>query len=574
MTYWARITLGLLALLAVLSCSKSRDKIPVADVEDRQITLAQFEESYQNVDPRYLPQKGGFEGHKEFLTTMINKEVMAIKADQLGYDKDPYVVSSLEMYRKMGLPAALLKFRVADKVKVTEDEIREYYNREGITLTLKQILVDTKEEAEEVYQLLQDGNDFETTCKRYSKAPDASVGGKVLTATFGGFAPEFQDELFSLPTGSICRPSETMYGYFVIKILKKEKKADIRPFEEERERFERIAYAYKEKMLTNELSEAMREKAGWQWYNEGIEAVFEALPPDRSLTNPPARSSEKYPLLSFSEEDLKKPVLSYNDKTITVADFSDIYDKTSFFERPRREHRWGGIKRLLVQRGMNELLKLELETSKIEDEPEVANALRSKREELMVSKMYEDLIVNAVQLDEASMIRYYKDNIENFKVPEKRRFGVVLTGDRAGCLEAYQKILDGENFKSVVLTYSIDTETRQNDGTSLLLKGEQPELDEVGFSLAKVGDVSEPFQTTKGWMILKLIETQRPKTLKFEQALPSIKRALKSMQTDALLKEKLEEWKSSMNIQIFDDNLKKADLEDRIGTATPLFGQS
>lgn len=568
MKYTTRITMGLLALMMVFSCSKSKDEILVADVEGRQITLARFEQSYQNVDPKFLPQVGGFEGRKAFLTTMINKEVMALKADELGYDKDAYVVQGIEMFKKMGLQAAYLKFKVADKVKITEEDIRGYYNKDGLTLTVKQILLDTMEEAEEVYQLLQEGNDFETICKRYSKAPDASIGGKVLTAAFGGFAPDFQDELFELPTGGICSPIETPYGYFVIKVLKKEKKSTVRPYEQERERFERVARGYTEMMLSSELSESIREKANWQWHYDGIRTVFEALPPDRPLSNPPSRSSEEYPLLKLSEEDLKKPMLSYNDRVITVADYSKIYDESSFFERPRRDYRWGGVKRILLERGMNELIAKEMDESGIENEPEVAKMLQNKREELMVGKMYEDLIVKPIQFEEEELVSYYNDNLENFKVPEQRSFGVILTGDRTNALEAYQKLQDGENFTSVVLAYSIDEETKQNNGiTQPFVKGEQPEFDEIGFSLGKIGDVSQPFQTTKGWAILKLIEQTRPKTLPFAQARSAIEGALRSQRTDALLKEKLEAWKSTMNIKIFENNLKKADLEDRVGSA-------
>lgn len=568
MKYVARITASVLVLLTIFSCSKSKDDIVVADVNGTKITLARFEQSYKNVEPKFLPPVGGFEGHKQFLETMINKEVMAQKADELGYDKDPYVVQGIEVFKKMGLQAAYLKFRVADKVKITEDDIRDYYDKDGITLTVKQILVDTIEEAEEVYQLLLDGNDFETICKRYSKSPDASIGGKVMTAAFGGFAPDFQDELFDLPVGGICSPIETPYGFFVIKVLKKEKKANARPFEQVHEKYERIARGYQEMMLSNDLSESIRQAANWEWHYDGIRTAFEALPPDRPLTNPPPRSSEKYPLLHFTEEELAKPILSYNDKVLTVADFSDLYDKSSFFERPRRSYRWGGIKRTLTEHAMNELIAHEMERSGIENMPEVKQMLDNKREELMVSKMYDDLIRKTVNVTNDEMVEYYNAHKDNFKVPEKRSFGIILTGDREDCLEAYQKLQDGEPFGTVVQAFSIDEETKKNEGrSSLFVKGEQPEFDEVGFGLEKVGDVSEPFQTSKGWAILKLVELQRAKTLPFEQSQAAIKGAIESQRTDQLLKEKLDEWKSKMNITVYENNLKKADVEDRIGHA-------
>lgn len=565
MTALTKIAAGLLAVVFLFSCSKNKDEMVVAKINDRVITLQRFENSYKNVDVKFLPQKGGFEGRKEFLETMINKEVMAAKADELGYDKDPVVVEGMEMYKKLGLQAAFLKFRVADKVKVTEEDIKGIYEKDGATLSVKQILLDTMEEAQEVYQLLKNGGDFDTICKQYSKSPDAEVGGKVLTVSYGGFAPEFQREIFALPVGGVCSPIETPYGYFVVKVLKKEKKANPRPLEEERARLEKLARSYKEMEMTNQLSEQFRQKAGVQWYNDGLKIAFEALPPDRPLTNPPDRATEQYPLLKFKPEDLDKPIVSYKNKTVTIQEFSNIYDNLSFFERPRRDYRWGGIKGILTHGMMNELVADEMEASGIENEPEVFQAMKNKREEMMVNQLYEDMVLKQAAPEEADMQAYYDANIEYFKMPERRGFGVVLTGDRTAALEAYDKIVKGERFSSVVQAYSIDEETKQRDGkTNLMVKGEQPELDEIGFALANVGDVAEPFQSSKGWMILKLVELQKERKLSYPEALPSIQAALESMRADERLKEKLAEWKKEMDIQVFEKILKKADVEDRV----------
>jgi parvulin-like peptidyl-prolyl isomerase len=568
MTTLTKMAAGMLAVVLLFSCSKSKDKIIVAKINDRVITLERFENSYKNVDAKYLPPEGGFAGRRAFLETMINKEVMGIEADKLGYDKDPSVVQGMEAFKQLGLQAAYLKFRVADKIKITDKDIREYYDKDGVTLSVKQILVDTIEEADSIYQLLQNGADFETICKRYSKSPDASTGGRVLTVTYGGFTPEFQKEIFDLPIGGICHPIDTPYGYFIIKVLKKEKKEHPRPFEQERDRMEKMARSYKQMELTNQLSQQMFDKAGMQWNYEGLRIAFEALPPDRPLTNPPARSSEVYPLLHFTPEELKTPIVSYRDKTFTVQDFSDRYDKMSFFERPRRDYRWGGIKRVFTLEILNELVADEMEASNIENEPEVFETMKRKQEEMMVNQLYEDQIFGDIQLTEEDLRTYYDNNKEYFKVPEKRSFGVVLTSDREKALEAYDKIIHGERFPSVVQAYSIDEETKAQDGrTKLMIKGEQPEFDEVGFALVNVGDVAEPFQSSKGWVVLKLLELQKERQLSYEEAQSSIRSALQTIKAEERLQQKLAEWKKGMDIVVYENNLRKADVEDRVGTA-------
>ena len=81
------LILGLILPAAVLltSCTK-REDVTIAKYADKEITVGEFEKAYAVVNPEYLPKAKGVEGHKEFVTTMINKGVMAYKADELGYD--------------------------------------------------------------------------------------------------------------------------------------------------------------------------------------------------------------------------------------------------------------------------------------------------------------------------------------------------------------------------------------------------------------------------------------------------------------------------------------------------------
>ena len=199
-----RISLALAVLvgIAATGCSK-REELKVAEFKDQVITVADFEVAYERVDPAYLPKATGMEGKKEFLTTMLNKYVMAYKADELGYDKDPTVAQSMEMFSRMALQVAYLKKQVADKITVTDEDVRKHYENQGTSMECKQILTDTPEQAEEAYQAVQDGLDFDSAVRQYSKSEDASTGGMVFTASYGQLTPEVQDQLFSVPIGGL-----------------------------------------------------------------------------------------------------------------------------------------------------------------------------------------------------------------------------------------------------------------------------------------------------------------------------------------------------------------------------------
>lgn len=73
--------------------------------------------------------------------------------------------------------------------------------------------------------------------------------------------------------------------------------------------------------------------------------------------------------------------------------------------------------------------------------------------------------------------------------------------------EAYQKIQSGVPFEEVVKNYSEDPGTRDNEGKMRWLSVGRvvKEYEDVAYSMS-VGEISEPFKTSFGWHIVKVIE--------------------------------------------------------------------
>jgi peptidyl-prolyl cis-trans isomerase C len=556
------------AALLLTSCTK-RDNLTLAEFKDKKITVGDFEEAYKVVLPEYLPKAKGMDGKKEFLTTMLNRAVMEYKADELGYDKDPAVVQGMEQFRQMGLQAGYLKRKVADEVTVSEEEIKEHYRNKGATANIKQILVDTPAEAEEVMAELDKGTDFESVCKQYSKSPDASEGGKVMTISYGHYAPSVAKSVFRLKVGEYTQPIPTVYGFFIIKLLSRSDAAVKEDYDKNHDRLEQEVRVIKEALATNELTKKIREHYNVQWNWDGLQLCFQALPQDRGFDQAPSRRDEVYPLLYFDPEDLNKPVASYAGKEILIKDFSDFYDRASFYARPRRDFRVAGIKTFITERIMADLVEREMKRSNIENDPEIKKVMLAKKHEIMVSRLWDDMVNRQTTVTDKMVKNYYNENQDKFKTPEKRRFGVILTNDFDSAQKAYQELESGTLFRTVALAYSVDPDTKDSMGqTDLMAKGEQQEIDPVGFSLPEVGSVSKPFQTSRGWMILKVTEIEPPSTFTLDRARRSIEAAIKQQKNDERLQELLKKWKEELGVVTHDDNLAKVQIEERSPTET------
>ena len=565
----SRIWLGLVvpAVIAATGCSK-REELKVAEFKDQVITVADFEAAYARVDPAYLPKATGFDGKKEFLNTMLNKYVMAYKADELGYDKNPNVTQTMEMFTRMALQVAFLKKEVADKVTVSDEEVKQHWQNQGVSMECKQILCDTEEQAQEAYQAIQDGLDFDTAVRQYSKNDDASTGGTIFTAAYGQMTPEVQVAVMAAPVGGVTPPIMTSEGWILMKVLRRNEGRKKPNFEDVKEEYELAVRNFKEKIALNAFTNKLRDDYGVTWHWDNIGVVYGALPPDRDFDNAPSRREEVYPLLMFDPADLDKPVVTWQGgKQVTIKDFSDFYDQASFFNRPRRSSRYGGVRQFLVERIMNEISADVVRKSGVENEPDVARAIKSKREEILVNLLYDDVVARQTIVSEAEIKNYYDGNRESFHQPEKCKFGVILAGDVETAQQAYRELKAGKDIRIVALAYSVDEETKGTNGeTGEIALGEQPEFDSVGFALANVGDVTEPFQTSRGWMVLKLLARTEEKYETLDDATEKIEAVLKQEKSDQRLKELLEQWKKEVGVVIYDKNLAKTKVVERSAT--------
>jgi parvulin-like peptidyl-prolyl isomerase len=562
---FVRLWLGLVAILsiALTGCSK-REDLKLAEVKDRSITVHEYEDAYARVKPEFLPKKTGDEGKKEFLDTMVNRDVMAVKADELGYDKDPSVSQGMEAFRRMTEQVAFLRKQVGD-IKVSDADVKRFYDLEGTSINFKRILCDRKEQADEAYQALKNGEEFTAVLTRLSTSDDAKDGGTVITAPFGALLPQLDEPVFKLPVGGYTEPIFTPQGWIIIQVVKIDKLHKPQgKYEEVKERIREQIKNERETIAVNDYTEKLRDKYGVTWNYDSMEIIFKALPPDKPIDNASSRDQEVYPLLYFDAGDLDKPVVSYPGRSITIKDFSDLYDRASFYNRPRREMRLGGIRGFLTLNIMNDISNDAVAKSGIENDPEVKKLLDTKRDELMVNLMYEDLVNKKAVVTFDRMQTYYNDHQGDLRTPEKRNFGVVITGDQENALKAQDEMLAGKPMAVVAANYSTDPEVLEKKGqTGLVMRGEMPEMDKVGFEMTSVGEVSTPFQVSNGWMVLKLMELSPQRVFTFDEAKDRIEAALREQDNDKRLNELLVKWKDEYKVVIHEDNLKKVKLPER-----------
>ncbi|ARC66284.1 foldase protein PrsA precursor [Bacillus licheniformis] len=112
----------------------------------------------------------------------------------------------------------LMQKAAKDNIKVTDDDVKEYYDGLKGKIHLSHILVKEKKTAEEVEKKLKKGEKFEDLAKEYSTDGTAEKGGDLgWVGKNDNMDKDFVKAAFALKTGEISGPVKSQFGYHIIK---------------------------------------------------------------------------------------------------------------------------------------------------------------------------------------------------------------------------------------------------------------------------------------------------------------------------------------------------------------------
>jgi foldase protein PrsA len=157
---------------------------------------------------------------------------------QAQLDKDGLTVEQIRDQLRARMLSDKIYQAVIDKVKVTDAEIKAYYDshkaqyQQPESREVRHIVVKKKALADELYAKLKNGADFEALAKKYTEDATSKPDGGKLTAYKGKTVPQFDKFVFSAKVGELSHPIKTSFGWHVIEVLSDTKPAAAQPLSE------------------------------------------------------------------------------------------------------------------------------------------------------------------------------------------------------------------------------------------------------------------------------------------------------------------------------------------------------
>lgn len=220
------------------SPGKRQDTV-LAVVNGETITSAEFEREAKALPPYMRPILETPGGRRQFLESLITRNLLLQEALRRGIDRNPEVVRRLGQARRSIVLEALLR-EVGEKAPgLSEEMLKRRYEENaenyevGEQARVRQIQYKDRAPAEAAAREAKKGTPFDRLMEEAER-----TGGKASDLGFierGGTDKDFAEAAFSSAPGSVVGPVRTIYGYHLIEVQEKRPAGRI-PFEEVKER--------------------------------------------------------------------------------------------------------------------------------------------------------------------------------------------------------------------------------------------------------------------------------------------------------------------------------------------------
>ncbi|WP_339228844.1 peptidylprolyl isomerase [Oceanobacillus sp. FSL K6-2867] len=247
----AIITAGTLTLAA---CTNNEaDSEVVVESEAGDITKDDFYEKLKSRNGEAILEEmitiKVLENNYEVTDEDVKAEIKSMK-DTYGDQYDSIIeqnFGSEDELREIIRISLLQEAAIAEDIEITEEDLKEEYNRQNTEIKAQHILVADEATANEVKQKLDDGEDFAELAKEYSTDGSAEDGGDLGYFSTGEMVPEFEEVAYSMKVDEISDPVQSQFGYHIIKVN------DIRDKEESIGKFEDVKEDLRRELLTKRM---------------------------------------------------------------------------------------------------------------------------------------------------------------------------------------------------------------------------------------------------------------------------------------------------------------------------------
>lgn len=236
----------------------------LATVNGKSITETDLNNLMRSLPPQQSSQFNSEQGKEILLNELIGQELFYFDALSNNVDREENFQEELKKVKENVLKQYAIRKELS-QITISDEEVEEYYKDNKLSfqkpeeVNASHILVDTKEEAEEIKNKIENGESFEAAAKEFSKCPSKDQGGNLGNFSKGKMVPEFETAAFDMNKGEISDPVKTQFGYHLIKLNDKQD-SKINSYEDVKDNLKNQLLSVKQSDYYKKKIEKLKEK--------------------------------------------------------------------------------------------------------------------------------------------------------------------------------------------------------------------------------------------------------------------------------------------------------------------------
>lgn len=569
------LSLVLTGLLFVSGCGgggSDKESEVLATVGDVDITAAYYESKLGKLELNELPKgddgmpmdMAQLEGKRKFLETLIQKELMALKGRDLGYESDPQIE---------GLKTTMLKYEAEEMMwnevvnvpagTVSPEELEAFYERMGEIRNCSYILTNFESDAIEAREYARSGADWDDVAAKYHEGGTPPSGRYEMAIPYGRYNMRFDTDVFETEVGDVAPPIETEYGYWVLRVnsISQEPKPSLE------EAKVQILDTYHNRSLfaeTNKFLSDLREKYQVFIDEDALWIAYSGLPEGEVILDPktqkPVPREELQPL-EVPAKELDRVFYGYTmdgeKKEWTILDYKTYFDNMNVFDRPKSGEMLGGMRQKILRNLQADIVAKEAEERGYYENPVVLEKVNNKVEEAVVTSLYDDVVTYDDKVTAEDVQSFWDAHEAEFAIPELRSGRLVICANEETAAEARDFIATDPKWRDVLTRYGIDAKNKSRSGK--LDRSNARSLDpsrQMLFELEAVGDISQPFkQDNLRWGVVRLDLIEEPRARTLDEVRAEVSARIKGQRREEAFQNLLSKWAEEYGVVRHEDKL-------------------
>ncbi len=553
--YFLPLLALMLSAIIVTGCSKGKETV-LAKVGGEEITSKDFSDAFDKNQANFASFEDEFNNRRVILDSLVIQRLLVQEAYKKHIDASEevnrIVLASTDRY----LLDILYQREILDKVKITDEDLKDFYNKLEYKYRASHILLSSADSARMIMDSLKNGVSFEKMAVEHSLDRSAKTNqGDLGYFVWGKMDPTFQEQVFKLNTGEVSAPFQTRFGWHIVKMVDKSPNELRQSFERMEPEIRQTLTVMKTQDLIEKYTTALRDKFPVKVDTATCQYILHkraTLYPPQVLATLPKNNFDVNQL----DRDEKELVLgTWEGGQITVGQYLSRLRDARGQAIPDFDD-YPGLSTFIFQINLQFMLAAEARRLGLEQDSEYKRKLKQFKELAMADIMQNDSLPLPSPADEGQLRQYYDTHPNEFGVPPMIHVYEIMFPTISYAESYKSKVGNLDRFKQMASELTERPGKRASGGDlGYIEQSYYPEIYAAAEG-APVGQVVGPIPVSGKYSLLYVADKKAAEMKDFLTVKTDIQTMMDRENRKKVFSDWVDRMKKEVGVKIYEDNLR------------------